>query len=84
MITLIENPLEQVNSYKHIDVNRQETMNKTNHLNSISLRRRTLYSLMGAEMHGYNGINPTISIKMWNMFEKPKTLYGFESPKLTL
>ncbi|KAK3093570.1 hypothetical protein FSP39_017535 [Pinctada imbricata] len=81
-ISLNGKALEQVKEYKHIGITRYEIIHKTNQQaieNAVSLGRRTLYSLMGAGLHGYNGISPTVGIKMWNIFMKPRILYGLES-----
>ena len=37
----------------------------------IKLARRTTYALMGTGMHGYNGIKPSVIIRMWNMYVRP-------------
>jgi hypothetical protein len=42
----------------------------------IKLARRTTYALMGTGMHGYNGINPSVIIRMWNMYKIPYELFG--------
>ena len=45
----------------------------------IKLARRTSYALMGAGLHGYNGVNPKVGIKLWNMYVCPRLLFGLES-----
>ena len=44
----------------------------------IKLARRTTYALMGTGMHGYNGINPSVTIRMWNMYVRPRMLFGLD------
>ena len=49
----------------------------------ISIARGTMYSLMGAGLHGINGINPLIAWKLWRTFVVPRMLYGIETLKIT-
>ena len=42
-----------------------------------------MYSLMGAGLHGINGINPLIAWKLWRTFVVPRMLYGIEILKKT-
>ena len=71
-------PLEQVDSYTHIGI--QRDLNKSTLVSErIKLARRTSYALMGAGLHGYNGVNPKVGIKLWNMYVCPRLLFGLES-----
>ncbi|WAR28896.1 LOW QUALITY PROTEIN: LORF2-like protein, partial [Mya arenaria] len=49
----------------------------------IGTGRRAMYSLMGADLHGRNGINPTISLHMYVTFARPRIIYGLETIHLT-
>ena len=42
----------------------------------IQFARRCAYSLMGAGLHGQNGVNSMVSHTMWNIFILPCLLYG--------
>jgi hypothetical protein len=65
-VMLHDAPLEQVDSYTHIGIQRDS--NKSTLVSErIKLARRTLYALMGAGLHGYNGVNPEVGIKLWNI-----------------
>ena len=44
----------------------------------IQLARRAMYGLMGAGMHGRNGISPQLSYQLWKIFVLPRMLYGLE------
>jgi hypothetical protein len=44
----------------------------------ITKATKALYALLGAGMHGRNGINPVISRKLWTCFITPVLLYGSE------
>jgi hypothetical protein len=71
-------PLEQVDSYTHIGIQRDS--NKSTLVSErIKLARRTSYALMGAYLHGYNGVNPKVGIKLWNMYVSTRLLFGLES-----
>jgi hypothetical protein len=77
-VMLHDAPLEQVDSYKHIGIQRDS--NKSTLVSErIKLARRTLYALMGAGLHGYNGVNPEVGIKLWNIYVCPRLLFGLES-----
>ena len=42
-----------------------------------------MYSLMGADLHGINGLNPLITWKLWRTFVVPRMLYEIETLKIT-
>jgi hypothetical protein len=44
----------------------------------IQTARKTVYALMGAGLHGMNGINPMVSIHMIKCFVLPRLLYGLD------
>ena len=50
---------------------------------AIATARKTLYSLMDAWLHGYNGVEPKVGIKMWNIYVKPRMLFGLESQNVS-
>ena len=77
-VMLHDAPQEQVDSYTHIGIQRDS--NKSTLVSErIKLARRTLYALMGAYLRGYNGVNPKVGIKLWNMYVSPRLLFGLES-----
>jgi hypothetical protein len=49
----------------------------------IQTARKTVYALMGAGLHGMNGINPMVSIHMIKCFVLPRLLYGLDVIRLT-
>ena len=63
--TLHDRQIAHTESYTHIGIDRKlrghDLIEK-----SIKPARRTTYALMGTGMHGYNGINPSVIIHMWN------------------
>ena len=44
----------------------------------IQSAQRCAYSLMGASSHGQNGVNPMVSLTMWNIFILPCLMYGLD------
>jgi hypothetical protein len=40
--------------------------------------RRTVFALMGAGLHGLNGVNPKVAIHLIQIYVMPRLLYGLE------
>ena len=76
--------LEIISSYTHIGA---ESLRNTEHGPvsdaAIATARKTLYSLMGAGLHGYNGVNPKVGIRMWKIYVKQRMLFGLESQNVS-
>ena len=73
--------VETVESYTHIGVIRHSKPSTNLSLaieEAIKTARKTAYSLMGAGFHGMNGINPTVGLQLWEVYVKPRLLYGLE------
>lgn len=69
----------------HLGILRAETKeNEINIENRLSLARRTMYSLINTGFHGSNGLNPTVSLKIYQCYVLPRLLYGLEVLPLTL
>ena len=67
----------------HLGIERCEDGRVTETVKSrITKARRMSYSLMGAGMHGLNGINPEVSISMINTYVIPALMYGLETLRL--
>ncbi|MEW8546332.1 MAG: reverse transcriptase family protein [Candidatus Thiodiazotropha sp.] len=77
--------IETVNSYKHLGITRKSKINDNSELinERIQLARSTVYAMMGAGLHGLNGVNPEVSVTMWKIYIRPRLLYGLESIKLS-
>ena len=45
----------------------------------IKLARRTCYALMGAGLHGLNGVGPEVAKKLWSTYVMPRLMYGLEA-----
>jgi hypothetical protein len=46
------------------------------------IARRTSYALMGAGLHGLNGLPPAVYIHIYKIYNLPRLLYGLEAIKL--
>ena len=77
--------IENVDTYKHLGLIRNSKSNDNAELvtKRIQLARNTAYSLIGAGLHGLNGVNREISVTLWNLYIKPRLLYGLESIQLS-
>ena len=45
----------------------------------IAVARGAMYSLMGAGLHGVNGLNPLLAYKLWKIYVIPRMLHGIET-----
>ena len=81
MCTLNGKVIETVDTYTHIGVTRHSKSSTNLDIaieEAIQTARKTAYSLMGAGFHGINGINPTVGLQLWEIYVKPRLLYGLE------
>ena len=75
------NVIENVETYKHLN---SKMLNNTKLIEEmIQSARKTAYALMGAGLHGLNGVNPEVSLSLWKTYIRPRLLYGLESIKLS-
>ena len=44
----------------------------------LQMGRNTTYALMGAGLHGVNGVNPIVSLHMYNTYVVPRVIFGLE------
>ena len=68
--------------YKHLGIIREYNSKLSNEIlieERIKTARCTVYALMGAGLHGLNGVNPEVSISMWQTYVRPRLMYGLES-----
>lgn len=49
----------------------------------IQTARKTVYALMGAGLHGLNGLNPVVSLQLIRCYVTPRLLYGLDVIHLT-
>lgn len=75
-------PATVTNEFVHLGINynvekHAATANDTTEVR-LQAGRNTTYSLMGAGMHGINGVKPTVSVHMYNIYVMPRVTYGLE------
>jgi hypothetical protein len=79
-LSLNGKPVEKVQTYTHLGILRDaKPTNLASTMDRISKARRRVYSLMGAGLHGLNGLNPSISLKLWHTYIASQLYYGLEA-----
>ena len=76
-VELQSSEIPHPDDYTHLGVLRNQA-NTVNTDDRIQLARRSMYVLMGAGMHGKNGLAPQISHHLWMTYVIPRMLYGLE------
>jgi len=77
-----DNEIFETNKTTHLGITRDTSL-KQNIEDRIITGRKTLYSLLGAGLHGRNGINPSITVQMYKTFARPRIIYGLETVSLS-
>jgi hypothetical protein len=79
-----DTPLEIVDTQLHLGIVRTADgkANATVEKN-IKTARRTSYALMGAGLHGLNGLHPSACMKIWDTYVLPILTYGLDVLRLT-
>ena len=79
--TLNGKDVEVVDECVHLGIHR-DSKSRSGHSKTVDERiqsaRRCAYSLMGAGLYRQNGVNPMVSLTMWNVFVLPCLLYGLD------
>jgi hypothetical protein len=79
-VALYSKPLGESTSETHIGIVRtDDARNQVTIASRIQVARRTAYALLGAGLHGLNGLCPTVSIHIWKTYITPRLTYGLES-----
>ena len=79
-IQLNGKPLKVSNEETHLGVNRRADQKHSSTIESrIQSANRMLLALMGAGLHGLNGLSPTVSLKLLKIYVVPCLLYGLET-----
>jgi len=76
------NEIHETNKTTHLGILRDTSL-KHNIEDRIMTGRKTLYSLLGAGLHGRNGVNPAITIQMYKVYARPRIIYGLETVHLS-
>ena len=81
---LSKEPIAMSTCETHLGISRN---NKNTNKDTINARiinaRCAMYSLMGAGLHGLNGVGPEVAIMQYNIYVLPTLLYGLEALHLT-
>jgi hypothetical protein len=76
------NPLPVTSNFTHLGVDHETTKASATATCTVEARlksaRNATYALMGAGLHGVNGINPRVSIHIYNIYVLPRLLYNLE------
>lgn len=76
--------IEKSSNETHLGITRTEDgTNGVTVSNRIKTARRTSYELMGAGLHGINGVGPEVSKHLWAIYIMPRFSNGLEALLLT-
>ena len=79
-ISLLHETLEETVSEVHLGIHRNPSGKATPTVKSrIKTARRSAYAMMGAGLHGLNGLNPSVSMKLIESYILPRLLYGLDA-----
>jgi hypothetical protein len=72
--------IETTDQETHLGIERTVWLsNEPTILERIKVTRRLAYAMMGAGLHGLNGINPMVSKQIWDCYLTPALLHGLEA-----
>jgi hypothetical protein len=80
--TLYDSPVMVTPTTIHLGITREAEKSTTISkfvTEKLKIGRQTLYALMGAGLHGLNGLSPTTSHKLYVTYVLPRLLYGIET-----
>ena len=78
-LMLGEIPLKMSDEFEHLGLKWSKEKSYPDIDKKISAARRTSYLLMRAGLHGYNGLDPATSIKIFHLYSVPILLYGLNA-----
>jgi hypothetical protein len=71
--------MSATNKATHLGIERISTGNNRKELVQTRITTaRTVFALMGAGLHGLNGVNPKVAIHLIQIYVMPRLLYGLE------
>ena len=83
-VSLCNAPIEESSDEVHLGITRTpDGKASATVLNRISAARRATYAMMGAGLHGLNGLNPKTSMLLIKIYIIPRLLHGLETMSLT-
>ena len=78
-----DDTLPEANTFTHLGLEWKSNRQVPDITSKITLARRAAYALIGAGMHGGNGLSPAVSRKIINAYIVPRLLYGLDAVRLT-
>ncbi|CAC5418330.1 unnamed protein product [Mytilus coruscus] len=81
-VYLGKDEITQKSETKHLGLIRN-SKNKLNAEDRLKLARKTLYALLGPELHAMKGMSPIVAYKIWKTYVIPRALYGIEVMNFT-
>jgi hypothetical protein len=83
-IQLYDSTITEEQQGKHLGILRTSDGKNLKTIESrIQTARRTSYALMGAGLHGLNGLSPMVSLRILNTYVIPRLTFGLEALVLT-
>ena len=80
IVSLYGSSLESAASEKHLGIMRTSDGKNSSTINErVKVARRTAYGLMGAGLHGLNGVSPEVNLKIFNTYVMPRLIFGLKS-----
>ena len=77
--TLAGNSVPIEAQFTHLGLEWKAGRARPNITKCVSSARRTAYSLLGAGLHGRNGLDPITSMRIITLYVVPRLLHGLES-----
>ena len=79
-ILLYDSVIGSTTCEKHLGIQRSsDGKNRPTIEARITLARQTAYGLMGAGLHGLNGVSPSVCVKILNIYVCPRLIFGLDS-----
>ena len=69
--TIKGEPMPIVQEATHMGIKRSAVSNESTVEENIKKARKTMYSLMGPGLHGYNGLDPETSVQLYQIYVLP-------------
>jgi hypothetical protein len=81
-------PVPVGHEFTHLGINYNFTSYLATVTSTVDTRlktgRNTTYALMGAGLHGTNGLSPTVSLHIYTIYVQPRVLYGLDAININI
>ena len=79
-VLLNNKPVSYSNEETHLGLQRtKDCKMKSTCAERVKAGRRACYALMGAGMHGLNGVGPKVALRLWDIYVQPVLLHNLEA-----